>query len=184
MSAEAFRAEQEAAAAEIDEAELVTFAEQWGRLGYFPVDTDLRPKIATARDWVGGFYSTDDKTITVIGAVGGALIVHEHVHALQDQHFDLGKYHDVETSDLALTRSAVTEGDAELAENRFYLQEAGYDCSTRSGRSTSPAPGASGSSTRPRFRCCRHRTRSSTPTASSTAWRGSPARRSRLPCRR
>ena len=127
VSAAAFAAAEEERARNIDEAELQEFAETWGRLGYFPVDADLRPRIADMHDWVGGFYSADDGSITVIGTASDGVLLHEHVHALQDQHFDLAGYQDTPTSDAEIARRAITEGDAELGEARFFAQSAGAE---------------------------------------------------------
>jgi hypothetical protein len=56
------------------------------------------------------------------GEAPAATQVHEYVHALQDQHFDLIEF-DGSTSDEFLARRAVVEGDATLAEARFRAQE-------------------------------------------------------------
>jgi hypothetical protein len=127
ISQQAFAAGQAEAAADIEDAELEEYAQTWGRLGFFPVDAELREPIAHAKDWVGAYYSAEDGAITLVGSASDSIVVHEFVHALQDQTFDLVEYHDVETSDAGLASRAVTEGDATLAESRFGLQEQGGD---------------------------------------------------------
>jgi hypothetical protein len=50
------------------------------------------------------------------------VIVHELTHALQDQHFDLEKFEDVDPmSDASTARSALTEGDATLTMTSFLV---------------------------------------------------------------
>ncbi len=68
-------------------------------------------------------YAFDDHTIRVRGTEVDrdleVTLVHEMVHALQDQHFDLGRLAEVETSGEATALRAVVEGDALLVEQRF-----------------------------------------------------------------
>ncbi len=120
MTREEFRAQAEANAAEIDEETLQYYADTYGRLGYFDRDLDLRPVLAgSSSDWVGATYSPGRKLITLVGDASDDVLVHEAVHAIQDQHFDIGAY-DLPTSDGFLARRAVVEGDATLAQYRFY----------------------------------------------------------------
>ncbi len=113
-------------AAEAEEADLRELADTYGRLGYFPLDADLRPILAVSSDWVGASYSPVAKSIIVVedepGEATQSTRVHEYVHALQDQHFDLLAF-DGFTSDGYLARRAVVEGDATLAEARFVVQD-------------------------------------------------------------
>ncbi|WP_324248604.1 DUF6782 family putative metallopeptidase [Actinomarinicola tropica] len=51
-----------------------------------------------------------------------ATLVHELVHALQDQHVDLGRLGDMEDSGEAAAFRAVVEGDASLVESRYVAQ--------------------------------------------------------------
>lgn len=89
----------------------------FGRLGYFSSEVDVRAATANAASFFGGFYFEETKRITVIGHEAPALFVHELVHALQDQHFDLTAFKEgAHTTDEALARKAVIEGDARLAE--------------------------------------------------------------------
>jgi uncharacterized iron-regulated protein len=66
---------------------------------------------------IQGYYSTKDKTLFVYDDIAGnyerGVLVHEMVHALQDQHFKLDKLHDrVLEDDAALAKAALIEGDA------------------------------------------------------------------------
>jgi len=74
-----------------------------------------RPKDADKH--VQGFYSLKDKALFVYDDVSGAyergVLIHEMVHALQDQHFGLEKLHQVdEEDDAELAKAALIEGDA------------------------------------------------------------------------
>jgi hypothetical protein len=127
MTRAEFRAQADANAGEIDDVALRELAETYGRLGFFAMDLDLRPILAGASsDYVGATYSARNKVITLIednpGDAPAATQVHEFVHALQDQHFDLIEF-DGSTSDEFLARRAVVEGDATLAEARFRAQD-------------------------------------------------------------
>ncbi|XXX77726.1 hypothetical protein WMF30_02985 [Sorangium sp. So ce134] len=117
-------AEAEQAANEIEEDELATLAATYGRLGYFPPDTDLHAAFGQSMDVFAAWYSTQSKEISLIGEVEDNVLIHEYVHGLQDQHFDLeALYGATLTSDAHLALRAATEGDAMLAEVRFLMQE-------------------------------------------------------------
>ncbi|MGY6499996.1 MAG: hypothetical protein ACXIVQ_03735 [Acidimicrobiales bacterium] len=68
-------------------------------------------------------YSWFEQRIVVRGTeVDAALevtLVHELVHALQDQHFDLGRIGSMESVDEAAAFRAVVEGDATMVEYRY-----------------------------------------------------------------
>ena len=74
-----------------------------------------------------GFYDFDLQAFVIISSNDGiarrdiATIVHEYVHALQDQHFDLGGAFEAtnSNSDAALALRFVVEGDARFAEGLF-----------------------------------------------------------------
>jgi uncharacterized iron-regulated protein len=64
-----------------------------------------------------GYYSVKDKTLFVYDDVSGSyergVLIHEMVHALQNQHFGLDKLHEsVEADDAELAKTALIEGDA------------------------------------------------------------------------
>jgi hypothetical protein len=125
--AEFARQAEEAAEAVSDEY-LAYLADTYGRLGFFSRDLDLRPVLArSSSEWVGATYSPREQKITLVGPVFSDTVVHEWVHALQDQHFDLVAYDDLETSDAFLARRAVVEGDATLAQYRFLARQDGVE---------------------------------------------------------
>jgi hypothetical protein len=128
MSRAAFAADAAERAAAISDEYLRHYAETYGRLGYFDPGLDLRPLFAAASsDWVGATYSPEEQLITLVGDAGDDTIVHEWVHALQDQHFDLVAYDVLDTTDAFLARRAVVEGDAVVAQFRFVRQQQGSD---------------------------------------------------------
>lgn len=124
MTREEFAAQAADRADGIEEAYLEYIASTYGRLGFFDMDLDLRPVFAgSSSDWVGATYSPSSKRITLVGEASDSTVVHEFVHALQDQHFILASYDRPETSDSFLARRAVVEGDATLAQYRFIARE-------------------------------------------------------------
>jgi hypothetical protein len=128
MTREEFAARAEERASNIDEEALRALADTYGRLGYFDMNLDLRPVIAGASsDWVGATYSPSSKKVTLVGEAGADVLVHEFVHALQDQHFDIRAYDRYDTSDAFLSRRAVVEGDAVLAQYRFLGRQQGVE---------------------------------------------------------
>ncbi len=126
LSREEYAAEAADNASQISDDYLQYYADTYGRLGFFDPSLDLRPVFAgSSSDWVGASYSPTDKRITLVGDAAPDVIVHEWVHALQDQHFDLVTYDDFDSSDSFLARRAVVEGDATLAQIR-YVAEYGH----------------------------------------------------------
>ncbi len=82
-----------------------------------PVAAKLIPRTPDVVPGAQGFYSTRDKTLFVYDDVAGnyqrGVLIHEMVHALQDQHFGLAKLHQAEFgSDAELASAALIEGDA------------------------------------------------------------------------
>lgn len=121
LSREEFAAEAAANANEISQDYLDEVADTYGRLGFFDRSVDLRPIFAgSSSDWVGASYSPGAGRITLVGDVIRAdITVHEWVHALQDQHFDIGGFDALISSDSFLARRAIVEGDATLAQYRY-----------------------------------------------------------------
>lgn len=114
----------------ITEEEVTRYRTVWGRLGFVPTDFDLRAssKRNTAR--VGAYYEpTDGGRITRFGDDDEpAYMVHELVHALQDQHFGLEALDGSATStDESLAVRALVEGDARAAETRYRLESFGLN---------------------------------------------------------
>src|SRR5262245_14221662 len=82
-----------------------------------PVVAKVVPRPADADRQTQGYYSPTEKTLYVYNDVKGnyarGVLIHEMVHALQDQHFGLGKLHQQTFgSDAELALAALVEGDA------------------------------------------------------------------------
>jgi hypothetical protein len=95
-----------------------------------PTDFDLRAvaKLDAAR--IGAFYEPDDggRITKFDDDDQPAYLVHELVHALQDQHFGLTQLDLSATStDESLAVRALVEGDARVAEMRYRLESFGRD---------------------------------------------------------
>lgn len=101
-------------------------------LGILPGDVDLAAAITDLyAEQVGGFYDSDTGELVVAGGedpspLAQSIIVHELVHALQDQHFGLGDkldgLTDAEMYHRAAALQALAEGDATYFQLVF-LQE-------------------------------------------------------------
>jgi len=109
--------------------------------GLFAVgeDTDAQAAIAaTTGSSVAGFYSPTRDEITIISddpdnvSISPATLVHEYLHALQDQHFNLSQprlYQGVDgTQDASLAVDGLVEGSANYVEARWD-QRCGIDWS-------------------------------------------------------
>lgn len=82
-----------------------------------PVVAKVIPRPKGAAKGVQGFYNIKDKALFLYDDISGAyergVLIHEMVHALQDQHFGLRKLHSATfDGDADLARSALIEGDA------------------------------------------------------------------------
>lgn len=97
-------------------------------LGLVERDIDLRKVISEAyATQVAGFYDDDEESLSLVedsamaGAMDSVTIAHELVHALQDQHYDLGSLHDFtkDNDDASLALMALVEGDASEIMMRF-----------------------------------------------------------------
>jgi hypothetical protein len=96
--------------------------------GMLPEGTDLATLAASfAAASAGATYSPHDKRVLILSGQGAdapsrdeSLIMHEYVHALQDQHFDLLKLFDARpyNFDRAEAAFAVVEGDAMNVQRR------------------------------------------------------------------
>lgn len=121
-----FEAEEAARGAGLSEDYLSYMRESYGRLGFFPARFDLREVPGAHSSFFGAYYSRRTKQITLIGAPRPSIIIHELVHALQDQHFDFAHlYEQNVSSDEAIALRALVEGDAEMAEARFLARARG-----------------------------------------------------------
>jgi uncharacterized iron-regulated protein len=84
-----------------------------------PVVARIVPRPKDVPPGLQGYYSTKDKALTVYDDIKGnyekGVLVHEMVHALQDQHFGLDQLHQSAFgSDAEMARAALIEGDATL----------------------------------------------------------------------
>jgi uncharacterized iron-regulated protein len=82
-----------------------------------PVKAKIIPRKADEDRKVQGYYSVKDKTLFVYDDIKGSyergVLIHEMVHALQDQHFGLEKLHQTTFGgDGELALAALVEGDA------------------------------------------------------------------------
>jgi uncharacterized iron-regulated protein len=82
-----------------------------------PVVGKIIPRPKGAERGIQGYYSSKDKALFVYDDIAGnyqrGVLVHELVHALQDQHFGLGRRDDAPPgSDAEMALSALIEGDA------------------------------------------------------------------------
>ncbi len=82
-----------------------------------PVVGRIVPRPKTGAEGVQGYYDTKQKALFLYDDIKGSYykgtLIHEMVHALQDQHFGLARQDDARLdSDAALARAALIEGDA------------------------------------------------------------------------
>ena len=94
-------------------------------LGIIEPDDDYLQLIETLlTSGTGGFYDPDTEELVVrligddFGPYAESVVIHELVHALQDQHFDLLDNDDLE-GDPSYVASAIIEGDALLREATY-----------------------------------------------------------------
>jgi uncharacterized iron-regulated protein len=82
-----------------------------------PVTARVIPRPRDASKSLQGYYSPGEKTLYLYDDLAGAyergVLLHEMVHALQDQHFGLARLHPASfDGDADLARAALIEGDA------------------------------------------------------------------------
>src|SRR5258708_4649423 len=82
-----------------------------------PVNAKVIARAKDAPKGVQGYYDIKEKTLYLYDDITGAyergVLIHEMVHALQDQHFGLDKLHQTDDADDAeLAKTALIEGDA------------------------------------------------------------------------
>ncbi|HYT92707.1 MAG TPA: ChaN family lipoprotein, partial [Gemmataceae bacterium] len=82
-----------------------------------PVVAKVIPRPKDAAQGIQGYYSLKDKALFLYDDIRGnyeqGVLIHEMVHALQDQHFGLKRLHQTTfDSDADLARAALIEGDA------------------------------------------------------------------------
>jgi|GEM_PF-6015564 len=127
ITAEAYASESEAESRDISDEDADEIIGIVGRLGYLPEGFDVRATGRAQGALVAAYYSTRDKAITLIGDPPKTTVIHELVHALQDQNFDLARVtDDAKTTDESLAVAALVEGDAEMAELRAQAFDVGW----------------------------------------------------------
>jgi hypothetical protein len=103
-------------------------------LGVLPAQFDyLEANVTLMREQLAGFYDPSQETMVLASDLGkaeaDATLLHELVHAFQDQHFELGKrlqYEPMQGDKLAALHT-LAEGDATSAMLGAALKEQGYD---------------------------------------------------------
>ena len=126
----------------IEEDELAEARDLYVSLGLLPADVDLESLLLDVMgEQILGYYDPDEATLVVRDSVieglaqntadeARVILVHELVHALQDQHLALGERHDEERdSDAENAYRAVVEGDATLAMMGYALRSQGVPLS-------------------------------------------------------
>jgi len=110
--------------ANADDAWVKDTFDHFGRLGFFSKPDDIRSSGGTSEALTAAFYSPATKAITILGKPAKEIVVHELVHALQDQHFDLVALENTPmTTDEDAALQATIEGDATLSQYRFHFDE-------------------------------------------------------------
>lgn len=125
---------------ELDEEELEVSRKVYVALGLLPADMDIQDLLnRVLGEQVAGYYDPEIDRLVIrddvmrrlggrtIGRTdeGAMTIVHELVHALQDQHFGLDDLEEEEDSDPSTAYQAVVEGDATLAMVGYAAQQNG-----------------------------------------------------------
>ncbi len=104
----------------------------YAALGFIPGDMDYeRTMFDLLEEQVAGFYDPDDRTFYIAewlpAAAQPVTMAHELTHALQDQHFHIGRFthHERGHGDAQSAAMAVIEGDATTAMLDYALAPAG-----------------------------------------------------------
>ena len=93
-----------------------------------PVEANVIPRGKDDSPGIQGYYDTKKKALFIYDDIKGnyekGVLVHEMVHALQDQHFGLGKLHaSTFGTDAEMALAALIEGDATLTMIRLLGKE-------------------------------------------------------------
>lgn len=115
----------------ITDADVLRYRTVWGRLGFVPTDFDPRAVAKLDAERVAAFYDPNEgggQITRFDGDEDRGMMVHELVHALQDQHFGLQALDDsAGSTDEWLASRALVEGDATVAETRSRLESSNRD---------------------------------------------------------
>jgi hypothetical protein len=117
---------------EYEPGELETEARTLAAFGFIPRNYDLRRSlVAFYASQVAGFYDSKADTLYVVSnlrdnelpPVTQMAFAHEYAHGLEDQHFDLDTFLNVDqlNQDRQLARQALVEGSATVLMNEYYL---------------------------------------------------------------
>jgi hypothetical protein len=122
----------EKTAREYPPGEIVLEGELYKRLGLLPEAMDYeRTMFDLLEEQVAGFYDPDEQTLYIAGWLPSSAqpvtMAHEITHALQDQHFHIGRYthHTRGNGDAQTAAMAVLEGDATASMLDFMLAPMG-----------------------------------------------------------
>ena len=119
---------------EVPQEEFEAEAQVYKRLGLFDEDLDYRQlMLDMLTEQIAGFYDQGAKELYIMEGlpepVQRPAMAHEIFHAVQDQHFDIGRllepFSSKENGDFALARMALIEGDATVVMIDFELHEQG-----------------------------------------------------------
>jgi hypothetical protein len=126
----------------LDETELARARRRYVALGVLPAELDVRALLEDLlEDELVGYYDAETKRLVVRDELARTLaksprdegqsgfeetLVHELVHALQDQHLGLGDHlHDRRSTDADNAYAALVEGDAQLTMLAYALETRG-----------------------------------------------------------
>ncbi len=119
---------------EYSEEDVIKDAVEFWVLGLMPRDTDLRELFASMYgEAVAGYYDDETKHMVIVSeatlpAHARQTYVHEFVHALQDQYWDLGTFLSDELceqdTEACAARQALVEGDAQTVDTLWYYLKA------------------------------------------------------------
>lgn len=119
---------------DVSDAEIENESNVFKRLGIFGPEINYKKMmIDMLTEQIAGFYDQQEKELYIMEGIPLDLqrpaMSHEIFHAIQDQHFDIGKmlspFSNEENGDFALARMALIEGDATVLMIDFTLYESG-----------------------------------------------------------
>src|SRR5690554_4726481 len=119
---------------DVSDIEIENESNVFKRLGIFGPEVNYKKMmIDMLTEQIAGFYDQQEKELYIMEGIPLDLqrpaMAHEIFHAIQDQHFDIGKmlspFSNDENGDFALARMALIEGDATVLMIDFSLYESG-----------------------------------------------------------
>ncbi|MFU8802558.1 MAG: hypothetical protein ACNA8W_02000 [Bradymonadaceae bacterium] len=118
----------------VTDEEIEAEAKIFKRMGLFRPEIQYKQlMLDLLTEQIAGFYDQSSKELYIMKGIPQdhqrSTIAHEIFHAIQDQHFDIGRmlapFSSEENSDFALARMALIEGDATVLMIDFTLYESG-----------------------------------------------------------